>query len=277
MGLDRSNEQQITTDLNLTKSPMPIETTVAPGQCAANPPSSAASDPVVGERLQPQTASHGEGDARKSMEYGLNMSTAVSSGDVERTLRLLKSYDVNCKSSLGGKTPLITATIHRHEHMIKLLIEHGASQGVQDKAGFTALHHLSRYNGVKLTETCIDLFFQYRPPFDVKNRDGETPLTIACVHGEEELAVKLIHDGADIHAHDNMGGSILHCAAQNERSSELITLLIREGALVDVKTKGVWEATPLHVVAQYCKHPIAAVLVERLLNAGANREARSRY
>lgn len=271
LGFNRPNEQQGTAILDPTISSMAIEMVVPPEQPATIMLSSAVPDPVVNIPLQAQDTFHEKGAASKIMFYDRTLNTAVSSGNVERTRELLaKAFDVNCKDS-DGNTPLITAAQHRHELVIKLLLENGANQGITNKAGDTGLHFLSRNNGVPLTKSCIDLFFQDRPPFDAKNNANRTPLMVACSYGEEELAVRLIHHGADICAFDSGGDTPLNWAATNQNGPELVILLIKEGALIDWKAEKPNKRTPLHGVAQYCKSPIAVAMVELLLNAGVDK------
>lgn len=274
LGVNRFNEQQGIATLDPGLSPVTDEIVVFPEQCAVNLQSTASADPVVNEPLQAHGMFQKTDAARKSMVYGLDLSTAISSGNVERTRELMaKSYDVNCRSNKDGSTPLLTAALSRHGLIIKLLLENGANQGATDNDGNTALHLLSKNNGVPLTKGCIDLLFQYRPPFEANNRSKITPLMLACENGEKELADRLVQHGARIDACDQRKNTALHYAAKNTKSLEVVTLLIREGAQVNRKAKP-WGSRPLHHVGSYCNDPIAAAIVERLLNAGADREAK---
>ena len=254
---------------------MTDEIVVLPEKCAVIPQSSAPTDPVVNGPLQAHDMFQKTDAAKKSMIYDDDLSNAISSGNVEGTRELLaKSYDVNCKSKKDGSTPLLTAALNRHEPMIKLLMENGANLGATDNDGNTALHFLSKKNGLPLTKGCIDLLFRYRPPFEAKNRSKITPLMLACENGENELAHRLVDCGACFDACDKWKNTVLHYAAKNTKTLEVVTLLIELGAQVNRKAKKARGSHPLHHVAEYCNDPIAAAIVESLLNAGADREAK---
>ena len=275
LGVKRYNEQHSIATVDPGLSPMIDNIVGSPEHCAVTLQSSASTDAIVNKPSQAHGMFQRVDSAKKSMVYGPDLSTAISSGNVERTRELLaKSYDVNCKSNKDGSTPLHTAALNRHEPMIKLLVEeNGANQGARDNDGNTALHLLSVNNGVPLTKGCIDLLFCYRPPFEANNRSKITPLMLACENGEKELADRLVQHGAPIDACDAGKKTALHYAAKNTKSLEVVTLLIREGAQVNRKAKP-YGRRPLHQVASYCKDPIAAAIVEHLLNAGADREAK---
>lgn len=78
---------------------------------------------------------------------------------------------------------------------------------------------------------------------------GYTPLILAVLNGNRELAMLLIHFSADVNARDNKGNTALHVATFNGRS-DMIELLLQCGAEVD--TFNYDRNTPVHIACQNC-------------------------
>ena len=215
--------------------------------------------------------SHSTNRGAKSTTYDVEMKTAIVKGDEQKTLELLANkFDVNCKDEYGV-TPLHDAAEYRHEHLVKILLEHKALPKAKTIAGDTTLHSLTfNPNDVPLTESMIDLLLQDRPPLDASNKEGVTPLMYAALNGEEQLAMKLIYHGADIRAVDKYGHSVLHYVVFKGKNPAMITHFFKEGVPVDARD--ILKQTPLHIAAQYCLG--SADTAERLLQAGADSNAR---
>ena len=100
-----------------------------------------------------------------------------------------------------------------------------------------------------------------------RNPDNLTPLLLASIHGQTEIARFLIEKGADIHAGDNENSTSLHNAAARGHL-DIISLLIDNAARVNqCDGNGM---TALHFAASY-GHPECA---ELLIEKGANVNAR---
>ena len=81
---------------------------------------------------------------------------------------------------------------------------------------------------------------------DSKSRYGDTPLRIAAINDQKEIATLLITKGADVNAKNNLGGTPLHFAAFGGHK-EIVELLITNGANVNARMPRMvgWH-TPLH-------------------------------
>lgn len=91
---------------------------------------------------------------------------------------------------------------------------------------------------------------------------GETPLMLAAIKGNVDLAQTLLDKGADINA--NYGWTALHYSASTGQA-EMTRFLIEKGAKVNARTeRGV---TPLYMAARI----IATPTVDVLLQAGADK------
>ena len=212
-------------------------------------------------------------DGAKSMIMNEVLASAITEGDEEKTRELFAhSYDVNCKDK-DGFTPLLLAARYKKENVLRLLLEKGANPGAKCNKGQTTLHSLALSPELPISETMIDLLLKNRPPFDLPDDEGATPLMTACAAGEHLLATKLINHGANIRAISHSGKSPLHRAAF-EGKAHMIPLLIANGAALEAKTlEKDGGFTPLHLAA--FNPSDASDTVECLLQAGADKEARA--
>lgn len=75
--------------------------------------------------------------------------------------------------------------------------------------------------------------FRHTPAnyLEIRNKDGSTPLIVACQKGYYQIAELLLYYGASIHAQNRRsdGGTALH-EAVNKRNGHLIDLLLSKGA-----------------------------------------------
>lgn len=101
-------------------------------------------------------------------------SGALIKGDVDGvTQAIANGADVN--QVIGSGTPLSLAVGQKNKEMIRLLLTHGANPSLRDES----------------------------------SGDGDTPLHLACIEGEEEIAELLIASGADVDAKNNTGDTPL--------------------------------------------------------------------
>lgn len=231
-------------------------------------------EPTVPQKEDLNIATNGV----KSMVMDKRMECTIILGDEAKTRDLLAhSYDVDCKGD-GGLTPLLLAARYRHENIVNMLLELGASRGAKCDLGRTTLHWLAMSPEIPLSESLVDLLLKDRPPLYVSDLKNDTPLHHACRVGELLLATKIIRHGANVHACNLHGSTPLHCAAYYGKA-QLIPLLLANGAELEVKTKQVFEVknecTPLHLAA--ASPSDASDTVEELLRAGADKEAKTSW
>lgn len=204
----------------------------------------------------------------KSMTMDKVMESAITAGDEAKTRELLAHfYDVNCIGE-DGITPLLLAARYRHENIVRLLLGQGANPRARCDKGRTTLHWLDSVLEEPVSETLIDLLLGDRPPFEVPDGRGVTPLMVACRIGELLLATRLIRHGADLRATNSEGNTALHYAAVFGKA-HMISLLIHYGA--EIEAKNSQGRTPLHDAI--CNPFDSFDTVDQLLQAGANKEA----
>ncbi|EAQ93305.1 hypothetical protein CHGG_01540 [Chaetomium globosum CBS 148.51] len=102
--------------------------------------------------------------------------------------------------------------------------------------------------------------------YEAKDELGRSPLHIAALAGDDELAKLLIRSLADVNLGDMRGGTALHVAAANGEEG-IVRLLIANGANMDAADMD--GLTPVYAAAAQKQEAIASLLLE----SGANKNA----
>ena len=134
---------------------------------------------------------------------------AVSrTGNVEAAKLLLdRGATVDAKEKWGGQTPLMWASARRHPAMMQLLIAKGADVNAAsidrdyqrhvtaegrpkslDSGGLTPLLYAARENCM----ACVDVLLKAGADIDLPDPDGVTPLHVAIMNANWDLAKQLI-------------------------------------------------------------------------------------
>ena len=118
--------------------------------------------------------------------------------------------DVNV-TNWNGMTPLMVATRHGHNGVVKLLLDKGADPDKVNEYGCTALHFAvmyTFYSNRKIVQQLMD----GKAHLDKANADGSRPLHSA-VRSHNKYAVKMLMDnGADPNKSDESGQTPLSSA-----------------------------------------------------------------
>jgi len=189
---------------------------------------------------------------------------------------------------------------------VKAIIDNGADIEERDSAGNTALMIASKYSNAEPVKTLIALGANV----NAKNDAGQTPLMIACAGGYNPEKVKaLIAAKSDVFDKDDEGRTALMIAAKNNseplvvkmlldassdpndqdfegrtplmyaafnsyRKPEILTLLMKAGAYVDITDNG--GNTALHYTAFHNQYDHRSpALITILLEAHANINAKN--
>jgi ankyrin repeat protein len=146
-------------------------------------------------------------------------------GNVEAAKLLLEQgAAVDAKEKFGGQTPLMWASARRHPEMMRLLISKGADVNARsidrnyqrhvtaegrpknlDSGGLTPLLYAAREN----CAACVDVLLQNKADIDLPDPDGVSPLLLAIMNANWDLAKQLILAGADVNQWDMFGESPL--------------------------------------------------------------------
>ena len=149
-------------------------------------------------------------------------------GNVEAaTLLLDHGATVDAKEKWGGQTALMWASARRHPEMMQLLISKGADVNAAsidrdyqrhvtaegrpkslDAGGLTPLLYAARENCM----ACVDVLLKNKADIDLPDPDGVSPLLVAIMNANWDLAKQLIVAGADVNQWDMFGESPLYNA-----------------------------------------------------------------
>lgn len=126
------------------------------------------------------------------------------------------------------------------------------------------LHRVAHKNYTQIAMTCMDL--GESPDIDMKDQEGSTPLHMAAMHGQKDVAYFLLEQGAQVESQNKAGMTPLHMASRSG-SAEVAMLLLQQSKLqkeakhIDSTDKE--GATPLHTAADHGKKKVAQVLLDK--------------
>jgi ankyrin repeat protein len=154
--------------------------------------------------------------------------TVARTGNVAAAELLLeRGAAVDAREGFGGQTALMWAAARRHPEMIEILVAHGATVDARstvrdyqrhitaegrpkslDSGGFTPLLYAARENCI----ACLDALLASGADIDLPDPDGVSPLHLAIVNANWDLAKRLIEAGADVDQWDIFGEAPLFAA-----------------------------------------------------------------
>jgi uncharacterized protein len=168
-------------------------------------------------------------DANSPNPDGQTALLAVArTGKVEAAQLLLdRGATVDAREKWGGQTALMWAAARRHPEMMQLLISKGADINARsidrnyqrhvtaegrpknlDSGGLTPLLYAAREN----CTACVEVLLKNRADIDLPDPDGVSPLLVAIVNANWDLARQLILAGADVNQWDIFGEAPLFTA-----------------------------------------------------------------
>jgi hypothetical protein len=192
-------------------------TVFTPDASATGRPS-AGSEGSLPEPVTPETAQRRQEEAKNTqMNSTTNGFAASPRGRPSASLvaRSLNRIDRNARSVLmdiaATSDPAINQTLLYS--MCMLLIEHGATPGLTDGLGCTALHYAAaqgheRIGRLLLTKGC---------PLNLQNADGDTATHIAARHGHVAFIEMLADLGANFHIRNGASISALDLIGSNSK------------------------------------------------------------
>jgi ankyrin repeat protein len=152
-------------------------------------------------------------------------------GNVEAARLLLDHHAaVDARETWGGQTALMWASARRHPEMMQLLIAKGADVNARsidrdyqrhvtaegrpknlDSGGFTPLLYAAREN----CAACVEVLLKSKADIDLPDPDGVSPLLLAILNANWDLAKQLIVAGADVNQWDIFGEAPLVTAVDS--------------------------------------------------------------
>ena len=161
-------------------------------------------------------------DADSPNADGMTALMAVArTGNVDAAKLLLDhGATIDAREGFGGQTALMWAAARRHPPMIELLVDRGADIDARsaardyqrhitaegrpkslDSGGFTPLLYAARENCI----ACVDALLAKGADIDLADPDGVSPLHLAVMNANWDLAKKLVEAGADVNQWDIFG------------------------------------------------------------------------
>jgi ankyrin repeat protein len=171
--------------------------------------------------------------------FGGILATAVNCGDRAIVERLLKAgADANdCDSS--GKTALMIACEHKRIDLAQLLLEHGAKVDIEWQ-GRKLIFYAFEQGSVEL----VDLFVRFGARINERDREGVTPLHIACRIGSDVMVKRLLLYGVPIDEQsplinvETSHGETPLMIALLKGDTKIVMLLLKAGARPDLLLNG---------------------------------------
>lgn len=158
----------------------------------------------------------------------------------------------------GSYEDLQEALIRNHTSDAIELLKRGVDVNTVDRDGNSLLIQTIRQDNVEL----FDYLLQRRARLNMRNRNGETALSIAAFTGKLNFVQRLVEAGAEVNFY---GWPPLSYAAFSGHT-EIVSYLLKHGAEIDATTEN--GSTAMFFAARFGHIDI----IKLLLNAGANAE-----
>jgi uncharacterized protein len=160
-------------------------------------------------------------------------------------------------ANAGSYEDFFRAVIGDDADTVQTLLQRGFDPDTLDPKGLSGLYLALREPAPKVAEVLIRW---PKTNVEIRTDHDESPLMMACLHGELKFAQELIERGADV---NKPGWTPLHYAATNGHL-EVMELLFANNAYIDAASPN--GTTPLMMAAQYG----STAAVKRLLDEGAD-------
>ena len=166
----------------------------------------------------------------------------------------------------AGGADIADAAMKSDSEAVRSLLAKKADVNAAQPDGTTALHWAVQWNDLQMAELLI------RSGANVKaaNRNGATPMTLACINGEAAIIKALLDAGADPNAAVLLNGETPLMLAARTGKVDSVKVLIDRGANVNAK-ESIRGTTPLMWAVSENNAAVVRLLVER----GADIEAQS--
>lgn len=213
--------------------------------------------------------------SRESMEHVDDSGTtavheAVRNDHVDMLRVMVEAgVDVNVTQDQpadAGNTPLHVACLYGRAEAVKLLMDSGADDTLQNVDGETPAHLAVMKNrfGRGLEAGAIIGVLQALNHVDIPRNDGKTPLILLQMLGINtvvDVQPILLEKGADVNHTDNAGNTALIVAAQQNCYKGIVKELIRAGADLNAADKR--GNTALHYALNYGSQESAIFMVKK--------------
>jgi ankyrin repeat protein len=175
--------------------------------------------------------------AKVGGSYGRRALTEAASVLATNTIEVLLNAGADVNAHHGETSPLqaaayaFSAEPSRCGSAMTLLIDRGADVNYRSKPdGWTALHCAIVGNGQAGTLERVKLLVERGAVVDCSDREGNTPLILACEVSKSDVGEYLVERGASVNLRRKDGLTALMMAVLHEGSIRMIKALLANGA-----------------------------------------------
>lgn len=141
--------------------------------------------------------------------------TCARTGSVDAVRQLIEfGAKIDAAEPAQNQTALMWAAVERHTDVVKALIEAHADLKARSKQGFTAIHFAARVGDLESVKLLLAAGVDVNLPSDP---GGYTPLLVATMRAQVDLALYLLDHGADPNL-NTAGFTSLHWASTSWES-----------------------------------------------------------
>ncbi len=171
--------------------------------------------------------------AAMNLAQAANTSLAllVSNGQKAEALQQIAAgTDVNAVRT-DGSSALLYAAYQGDAELVKALLDKGANPNLRNEYGAFALSEAVQQG----SQPIVDMLLSHNADANLGNVESETALMVAARSGNLAAAQALLKAGAKVNAKENWGGqtAVMWAAAQSQ--TEMLKLLIKNGADVNMQ------------------------------------------
>ena len=185
------------------------------------------------------------------------MIEAIKAGNADKVRDLIEK-DIFLADAKGddGTSALLTAIYHGEEEIVDILLESGPTLTIHEAAA------------AGIEDRVRELIKSDRTLLNSYSHDGWTPLHLAVYFNQNQVAERLIEEGANLNAiaQNAQGVSPLHSALANQ-NVRIAKMLVQRGA--DPGAASAAGFTPMHYVATYDLVEIGRMLLDRNVDVTA--------
>jgi len=164
------------------------------------------------------------------------LTMAASKGHVD-IIKLLLANDAEINSrtdSRQGLTPLMMAAKSGHVEAVRILLEMGSDINAIFETDRNTALTLACYYG---KQEVVQILLEKKANVEQRTKQGFTPLQVSASLGYAEVARVLIDYGADVNSSTTKTRNSALTFASVKGLLQLVEMLLKYGALVDVKNK----------------------------------------
>lgn len=213
--------------------------------------------------------------AREERGYDALLHASEAGQSAERLDWLLsKGFELS-STGYNGETGLMLASESGTADTVRYWLEKGFDVNDSDDLGNTAIMFATKdWIDIEI----LNLLIESGAKLDVANDKGITPIMqmMAADFSHEDapaeyeaMMLRMIAEGGDLTAIDNLGNGMLHYAMKGKKSTEVMQKILDAGA--DVNQADQYGTTPIMEAVLSTKDP---AVIEFLVNAGADLSVR---